>query len=76
MSHLSTPFTADDVIKELSRLRDLGYFVVEEAFEEARHFEEADLASLSVTSLAFLACERAHVAYKARCRPLKFSASI
>ena len=73
MSRLSTTFSADDVIQELSQMRDLGYFVVEEAFEEVRHFEEADLASLSVTSLAFLACERGHAAYKSRITAEKLS---
>jgi hypothetical protein len=66
MSPRSTTCSADDVIQELSRMRDLGYFVVEEAFAEARSFKGADLCSLSVTSLAFLACERGHAAYKSR----------
>lgn len=66
MSRLSTTFQTDDVIQELSRMRNLGYFVVEEAFTEACAFEDADLSSLSVTSLAFLACERGYAAYKSR----------
>ena len=56
------------VIDELKRMRSLGYFVVDEAFEFALDFDEPDLASLSVSSLAFIACERGYSEYKSRLR--------
>jgi hypothetical protein len=56
------------VIHELQRMRGLGYFVVDEAFEVVRDFESSDFAGLSVSSLAFMACERGHAEYKSRLR--------
>ncbi len=56
------------VIDELKRMRSLGYFVVDEAFEFALDFDEPDLAGLSVSSLAFIACERGYAEYKSRLR--------
>ena len=56
------------VINELTRMRSLGYFVVDEAFEFARAFDVSDFAGLSVSSLAFIACERGHAEYKSRLR--------
>ena len=56
------------VIDELTRMRSLGYFVVDEAFEFARDFDLADFAGLSVSSLAFIACERGYAEYKSRLR--------
>ncbi|MBM3365166.1 MAG: hypothetical protein FJY48_05585 [Betaproteobacteria bacterium] len=61
-----TPATA--VIDELVRMRSLGYFVVDEAFECAKEFDVSDFAGLSVSSLAFIACERGHAEYKSRLR--------
>ena len=56
------------VINELTRMRSLGYFVVDEAFEVARDFDLLDFASLSVSSLAFIACERGHAEFKSKQR--------
>lgn len=56
------------VINELTRMRNLGYFVVDEAFQFARDFDRSDFAGLSVSSLAFIACERGHAEYKSRLR--------
>ena len=56
------------VIDELIRMRDIGYFVVDEAFEVARDFDLLDFASLSVSSLAFIACERGHAEFKSKQR--------
>jgi hypothetical protein len=49
-------------------MRSLGYFVVDEAFEFARDFDLADFAGLSVSSLAFIACERGYAEHKSRLR--------
>jgi len=50
------------------RIIGLGYFVVDEAFEFARDFDQSDFAGLSVSSLAFIACERGYDEYKSRVR--------
>lgn len=63
------PFvTSAAVVDELMRMRSLGYFVVDEAFEFARDFDPADFAGLSVSSLAFIACERGYAEHKSRMR--------
>jgi hypothetical protein len=60
--------TSAAVVDELMRMRRLGYFVVDEAFEFARDFDLADFAGLSVSSLAFIACERGYAEHKSRLR--------
>jgi hypothetical protein len=63
------PFvTPAAIVDELVRMRSLGYFVVDEAFEFARDFDLAEFAGLSVSSLAFIACERGYAEYKSRLR--------
>jgi hypothetical protein len=63
------PFvTPAAIVDELMRMRSLGYFVVDEAFEFARDFDLADFAGLSVSSLAFIACERGYAEHKSRLR--------
>jgi len=56
------------VIDELIRMRNIGYLVVDEAFEVARDFDLSDFASLSVSILAFIACERGYAEFKSRQR--------
>ena len=68
MAAIDTVSEATAVTNELVRMRGLGYFVVDEAFECARDFDVSDFAGLSVSSLAFIACERGHAAYKSRLR--------
>ena len=63
------PFvTPAAIVDELMRMRSLGYLVVDEAFEFARDFDLADFAGLSVSSLAFIACERGYAEHKSRLR--------
>jgi len=63
------PFvTPAAVVDELTRMRSLGYFVVDEAYEFARDFDLTDFAGLSVSSLAFIACERGYAEHKSRMR--------
>lgn len=63
------PFvTPAAIVDELMRMRSLGYFVVDEALEFARDFDLADFAGLSVSSLAFIACERGYAEHKSRLR--------
>ncbi len=68
MVRVNTLASPAAVIHELQRMRSLGYFVVDEAFEVVRDFESSDFAGLSVSSLAFIACERGHAEYKSRLR--------
>jgi DNA-binding IclR family transcriptional regulator len=68
MLSVNTAASPAAVIHELQRMRSLGYFVVDEAFEAVRDFESSDFAGLSVSSLAFMACERGHAEYKSRLR--------
>jgi len=63
------PFvTPAAVVDELMRMRSLGYFVVDEAYEFARDFDLTDFAGLSVSALAFIACERGYAEYKSGMR--------
>jgi hypothetical protein len=68
MAAIDTVTLATAVTNELVRMRSLGYFVVDEAFECARDFDVSDFVGLSVSSLAFIACERGYAAYKSRLR--------
>lgn len=66
MDKVATLISSAAVIDELTRMRSLGFFVVDEAFDCARDFNLSDFVGFSVSSLAFIACERGHAEYKAR----------
>ena len=51
---------------ELTRLKKLGFFVVEEAFEVAQTLDLAECGNLSLTDIASTASERGVEQFKSR----------
>lgn len=54
------------LIDELSRMKRLGFLVVEEAFDVAETLDLSACANLPLTAVAFIASERGYAQFKSR----------
>lgn len=54
------------LLAELSRMRKLGFLVVEDAFEVAQTLDLTACGTLPLTALAFIASERGYAQFKSR----------
>jgi len=57
-----------DLIKELKRMKGMGFFIVDEAFEIASRMEIGECEDLTITALAFIASEQGYAMYKSKAR--------
>ena len=56
------------LLTELSRMRKLGFLVVDDAFDVAQTLDLAACGSLPLTAVAFIASERGYQQFKSRLR--------
>ena len=57
-----------DLIKELNRMKDMGFFIVDEAFEIASTMELGECGDLTITAVAFIASEQGYAIFKSKAR--------
>ncbi len=55
-----------DLIKELKRMKGMGFFIVDEAFEIASTMELGECGDLSITAVAFIASEQGYAIFKSK----------
>jgi hypothetical protein len=55
-----------DLIKELNRMKDMGFFIVDEAFEIASTMEIGECGDLTITAVAFIASEQGYAIFKSK----------
>ncbi len=56
------------LLNELSRMKELGFLVVDDAFEVAQTLDLDACGSLPLTAVAFIASERGFAQFKSRQR--------
>ncbi len=56
------------LLSELSRMKKIGFLVVEEAFEIAQLLDLTACGNLPLTAMAFIASERGYAQFKSRLR--------
>lgn len=56
------------LLTELSRMKKLGFLVVDEAFEVAQSLDLSACGGLPLTAVAFIASERGYAEFKSRQR--------
>ena len=57
-----------DLIKELKRMKGMGFFIVDEAFEIASTMELGGCGDLTITAVAFIASEQGYAIFKSKAR--------
>jgi hypothetical protein len=57
-----------ELIKELNRMRNLGFFIVDEAFEVAAGMGDEEFLDLPISAIAFVVSEKGYVLYKSKVR--------
>ncbi len=57
-----------DLIKELNRMKDMGFFIVDEAFEIASTMEIGECGDLTITAVAFIASEQGYAIFKSKAK--------
>ena len=55
-----------DLIKELNRMKDMRFFIVDEAFEIASTMEIGECGDLTITAVAFIASEQGYAIFKSK----------
>lgn len=66
MPQLLPALNRSDLLMELSRMKKLGFFIVDEAFNVAAAMDMSECSGLSITEVAFIASERGYAQYKSK----------
>ena len=56
------------LIEELTKMKKLGFLVVDEAFEVATSMDIDECAGLPISAVAFIASERGYAEFKSKLR--------
>jgi hypothetical protein len=65
-----------DLIKELNRMKDMRFFIVDEAFEIASTMEIGECGDLTITAVAFIASEQGYASLNQRLALIKFAIKV